>query len=58
MTSLERVSMILQHKEADRVPVYPLLNGLLHRPHRPSDCYGNQSTVYYGQDHRPSYGAS
>ena len=28
MTALERVSRILQHKEADRVPVYPLLNGI------------------------------
>ena len=28
MTSLERVSLILQHKEADRVPVYPLINSI------------------------------
>lgn len=28
MTALERVGMILQHKEADRIPVYPLLNGI------------------------------
>lgn len=28
MTSLERVGAILQHKEADRVPVYPLINGV------------------------------
>lgn len=28
MTALERVGMTLQHKEADRVPVYPLLNGI------------------------------
>lgn len=28
MNSLERVALTLQHKEADRVPVYPLLNGI------------------------------
>ncbi|MDC7232894.1 MAG: uroporphyrinogen decarboxylase family protein [Spirochaetales bacterium] len=28
MTSLERVATILQHKEADRVPVYPLINSI------------------------------
>ncbi len=28
MTALERVSLTLQHKEADRVPLYPLLNGV------------------------------
>lgn len=28
MTALERVAMTIQHKEADRVPVYPLLNGI------------------------------
>jgi uroporphyrinogen decarboxylase len=28
MTALERVGLTLQHKEADRVPVYPLLNGI------------------------------
>lgn len=28
MNSLERVSLILQHKEADRVPVYPLVNSV------------------------------
>ena len=28
MTALERVALTLQHKEADRVPVYPLLNGI------------------------------
>ncbi len=28
MTALERVAMTLQHQEADRVPVYPLLNGV------------------------------
>ncbi len=28
MNSLERVSLILQHKEADRVPVYPLINSI------------------------------
>lgn len=28
VNSLERVSLILQHKEADRVPVYPLLSGI------------------------------
>ena len=28
MTPLERVAAILQHKEADRVPVYPLINGI------------------------------
>jgi uroporphyrinogen decarboxylase len=28
MNSLERVSLALQHKEADRVPVYPLLNSV------------------------------
>ena len=28
MTALERVAMTLQHKEPDRVPVYPLLNGI------------------------------
>lgn len=28
MTALERVSLTLQHKEADRIPVYPLLNGI------------------------------
>src|SRR5674476_404456 len=28
LTSLERVVLTLQHKEADRVPVYPLLNGI------------------------------
>jgi uroporphyrinogen decarboxylase len=28
MNSLERVGMALQHKEADRVPIYPLLNSV------------------------------
>ena len=28
MNSLERVSTILQHKEADRIPVYPLINSI------------------------------
>lgn len=28
MNSLERVGKILQHQEADRVPVYPLMNGV------------------------------
>ena len=28
MTSLERVVLALQHKEADRVPVYPLINSV------------------------------
>lgn len=28
MTALERVGLTLQHKEADRIPVYPLLNGI------------------------------
>jgi uroporphyrinogen decarboxylase len=28
MNSLERVGTILQHKEADRVPVYPILSGV------------------------------
>ncbi len=28
MNSLERVAAILNHKEADRVPVYPLINGV------------------------------
>lgn len=28
MNSLERMTLILQHKEADRVPVYPLLNSV------------------------------
>ncbi len=28
MTSLERVSLALTHKEADRVPVYPILSGV------------------------------
>lgn len=28
MNSLERVGLILQHKEADRVPVYPLINSV------------------------------
>jgi len=28
MTSLERVATILQHKEADRIPVYPLINSI------------------------------
>jgi uroporphyrinogen decarboxylase len=28
MNSLERVSLALQHKEADRVPVYPLINSV------------------------------
>lgn len=28
MNSLERVSLILQHKEADYVPVYPLINSI------------------------------
>lgn len=28
MTALERVALTLQHKEADRVPVYPLLCGI------------------------------
>lgn len=28
MNSLERVSLTLQHKEADRVPVYPILSGV------------------------------
>lgn len=28
MNSLERVNLILQHKEADRIPVYPLINSV------------------------------
>lgn len=28
MTPLERVATVLQHKEADRVPVYPLINSI------------------------------
>lgn len=28
MNSMERISLALQHKEADRVPVYPLLNSV------------------------------
>ncbi len=28
LTPLERVTLTLQHKEADRVPIYPLLNGV------------------------------
>lgn len=28
MTPLQRVTLTLQHKEADRIPVYPLLNGV------------------------------
>lgn len=28
MNSLERVTMTLQHKEADRVPVYPIINSV------------------------------
>ncbi|MDD3839045.1 MAG: uroporphyrinogen decarboxylase family protein [Clostridia bacterium] len=28
MNSLERVNLILQHKEADRVPVYPIINSV------------------------------
>ena len=28
LTALERVALTLQHKEADRIPVYPLLNGI------------------------------
>jgi uroporphyrinogen decarboxylase len=28
MKPIERVSLALQHKEADRVPVYPLMNGI------------------------------
>lgn len=28
MNSLERVSLAIQHKEADRVPIYPLLNSV------------------------------
>ena len=28
MTSLERVSMALSHREPDRVPVYPILSGV------------------------------
>lgn len=31
MNSLERVSLTLQHKEPDRVPVYPLMNGISRR---------------------------
>ena len=31
MNSIERVVLALQHKEADRVPVYPLLNGASRR---------------------------
>lgn len=31
LSSLERVALTLQHKEADRVPVYPLLNGISRR---------------------------
>ncbi len=31
MKPLERVALALQHKEADRVPVYPLLNGASRR---------------------------
>ncbi len=28
MNSLERVNLILQHKEADRIPVYPIINSV------------------------------
>ena len=28
MKPIERVSLTLQHKEADRIPVYPLLCGV------------------------------
>ena len=28
MNSLERVTLALQHKEPDRVPVYPLINSV------------------------------
>jgi len=28
MNSLERVTLTLQHKEADRIPVYPLINSV------------------------------
>lgn len=28
MNSLERVTLALQHKEADRIPVYPLINSV------------------------------
>jgi len=31
MNSLKRVSLILQHKEADHVPVYPILNSVSRR---------------------------
>jgi uroporphyrinogen decarboxylase len=31
MKPIERVALTLQHKEADRVPVYPLLNGISRR---------------------------
>lgn len=31
LSPLERVSLTLQHKEPDRVPVYPLLNGISRR---------------------------
>lgn len=31
MNSLERVALAIQHKEPDRVPVYPLLNGISRR---------------------------
>lgn len=31
LSSLERVALTLQHKEADRVPVYPLMNGISRR---------------------------
>ena len=31
MKPIERVVLSLQHKEADRVPVYPLLNGASRR---------------------------
>jgi uroporphyrinogen decarboxylase len=31
MNALERVSLALQHKEADRVPVYPLINSVSRR---------------------------
>ena len=31
MRPIERVVLALQHKDADRVPVYPLLNGASRR---------------------------
>ncbi len=31
LSPLERVALTLQHKEADRVPVYPLMNGVARR---------------------------